>query len=518
MKKITTKIIILITIIIAVVYTIYNVSLNQKKKMENQEYMFTKEKMIATDIRIGVINFDTMNPILSNNVNIQNISRLVFDPLIHLTENFKLEAGLATEWTKLDKTTYLIKLRENVEWQDGKKFNADDVIFTVDMLKSNQSIYSYNVENIINVQKIDQYTIKIITKKPQPYFEYNLIFPIMSSKYFNEKNFNSSKKNENPVGTGMYYISENESNAITLRKNTNWWKKEDLRLDTIKINLYKSINNAITDFEADNVDIITSSYPNIDKYIGESGCKKLNYIGREYDYLAFNCKNQILKNKTIRQAISKAINKEQMIEKVYNKQYTKSNFPLDFGSFLYETNRRDEEYSIEKSKELLKGIKWEEKKQLELLVNKNDNNGTKVAQIIKEQLKEVGINITIIEKSEKQYQKDIQDGNYEIILTRINYGYSPSLKLYFDKENIANYTNEEVIQMLEQIENSEEEEEQKRKMVSVANTYSEDVPYISLYYNTISMICSNKLKGEITPNSYNIFYHIENWYREYDKL
>ena len=47
--------------------------------------------------------------------------------------------------------------------------------------------------------------------------------------------------------------------------------------------------------------------------------------------------------------------------------------------------------------------------------------------------------------------------------------------------------------------------------------YNDEVPYISLYYNTNAFIYTNNLKGNINPNSYNIFYGIEDWYREYEK-
>lgn len=518
MKKITTKLIIVISIIIAIIYTIYNISLSKERKKENQENIIEKEKIIATNMRIGIINFDTVNPILSNNANVQNIGRIIFDPLINLTQDFKLEPCLAKEWTNLDEKNYLIKLRENVKWQDGKVFNSDDVIFTVKILKDMQSIYSYNVEKIDSIQKIDEYTIKIITKEKIPYFEYNLIFPIMSSKYFNEKNFTFSKKNSNPVGTGMYYIADNNKENITLKKNTNWWGNKELKLDTIKLNLYKNTNEALADFKTKEVDLLTTSLLNIDEYTEGIQYKKTKFIGRNYDYIAFNCKNNTLQHKEVRQSISKAINKEKIIEQVYQNQYQKSSFPLDFGCFLYSGITEESNYSKEKAQEVLK--KWSKNKtiNLKLLVNQDDKKRKEVSKIIKQQIEEIGINVIIVEKKEKQYQKDIQNGNYEMVLTGTTYGYSPSLNLYFNKQNIANYTNNSMIQKVEEMEKSQTEEEQRKKLLDIIKIYQEETPYISLYYDTINLIYSDNLKGEITPNSYNIFYHIENWYREYDKV
>ena len=189
MKKITIIFFILILIIITSIYTIFNIYIRLENKKEKKEDINRKEKITSTDLRIGITNFDNINPILSENINVQNISRLIFEPLINLSYDYRLEECLATEWNKIDKNQYLIKLRENVKWQDDKKFNSDDVIFTINMLKElkEKSIYYYNVKDIESIKKIDEYTIVITTKKEISYFEYNLIFPMHYKTFEHEE-------------------------------------------------------------------------------------------------------------------------------------------------------------------------------------------------------------------------------------------------------------------------------------------------------------------------------------------
>lgn len=520
MRKITTKIMIISIIIIAIVYIIYNVFITKERKKDNQTNIGAKEKIVSTDLRIGIINFDTINPVLSNNSNIQNVSRLIFEPLINLSNNYQLEPCLATEWTKTDKNTYLVKLRENVKWQDGNRFDSDDVIFTVNILKreAKNSIYYYNIQDIKDIKKIDEYTIKIITNGEVPYFEYNLIFPIISSKFFTEDNFKSEKTNFNPVGTGKYYISDNNKENIILKSNTNWWGERDLKLDTIKLQLYDNINNALTDIKSNEVDLISSSLVDIDQYIQGIQCNTKKYVGRNYDYLAINCKDKILKNKKVRQAINYAINKEEIIETVYHGKYVQSEFPLDFGSYLYSENSKKVEYNLEKAKELLKKENGHLKIQLNLLVNSEEKNRVKVARLIKQQLKEIGIQLNVIEKNQKQYRNDIKNKSYDLVLTGMTYGYSPSLVTYFEDGNRANSSSKEIIEKINKMENSDEEEERNKMLSEIIEFYNEEAQYISLYYDSNTLIYSNNLRGEIKPNSYNIFYNIENWYREYDKM
>ncbi len=72
---------------------------------------------------------DTINPILSNNKNVQDISKLIYEPLVNLTADYKSEACLAKEWAKQSDNSYLIKLRENVRWSNGQRFTSADVRF-----------------------------------------------------------------------------------------------------------------------------------------------------------------------------------------------------------------------------------------------------------------------------------------------------------------------------------------------------------------------------------------------------
>ena len=88
--------------------------------------------------------------------------------------------------------------------------------------------------------------------------------------------------------------------------------------------------------------------------------------------------------------------------------------------------------------------------------------------------------------------------------------------MYFNKSNLYNYENVKIRKILNDIENISEENARK-EIENIKELYYRDVPFISLFYNTNALVYSKNLKGEITPNSYNVFYNIENWYMEYEK-
>lgn len=108
----------------------------------------------------------------------------------------------------------------------------------------------------------------------------------------------------------------------------------------------------------------------------------------------------------------------------------------------------------------------------------------------------------------------LENRNYELIIGGTNIGLSPELDTYLGDNNIANYTNEEVKTILNDIANIKDESLLKEKYKKLAEIYKNESPYKSLYMNKKTIIYSSKLMGDVTPNSYNIFYNIENWYKE----
>lgn len=208
MKNNLIKYVFVIFIIIIIFAVIYKVNKKDENKTEDPIVSNVDEDTVK-EITLGVAEFDTINPILSQNKHVQEMSKMIFEPLLELNEEYKLEKCLVRDWAKTSETTYLIKIKNDIKWSNGSEFMVEDVIFTINILKQIQSIYSNNVQNIVNVEKISEDTLKITLNQETPFFEYNLIFPIMSSVYYANEDFANNEKNIFPVGTGKYKINEN---------------------------------------------------------------------------------------------------------------------------------------------------------------------------------------------------------------------------------------------------------------------------------------------------------------------
>lgn len=333
MKSNFSKYIFVIIVIVLVVCSAY-IIYGQKEEIPKEETVVNniEENPIIDNIRIPIVNFDTINPIISNNQNVQDIARLIYEPLLDIDENYKIKLCLAKECSKVNQTSYVIKLKENIKWNDGNLLTAKDVQFTIDRLKdvNVKSIYAYNVQSVISVEVIDNNTVRINLDKEVPFFEYNLTFPIMSYKYFENEDFITTSKNDNPVGTGRFKVI-NENGNIFLKKNQNWWNdQEETKLSQIQIIKYANMGEVYKAFKIGNIDLISTDSLDIENYIGTIGYNTKEYKGRKLDFLAFNCNNQELSNIEVRQAISYAIDKQNVTSAIYKRKILYIKFSTRF--------------------------------------------------------------------------------------------------------------------------------------------------------------------------------------------
>ena len=199
-----------------------------------------------------------------------------------------------------------------------------------------------------------------------------------------------------------------------------------------------------------------------------------------------------------------------------------------FGSWLYEDASKLSEYNMDEAQKVLSNNGWnitsrqwqktENYKTLRtnfnLVVNSSNAERVSVAENIKNQLANIGIIINIRKVSDSQYNNYLNNKNYDLIITGTNVSITPSLNRYYGIDNMANYNNEEIIKSLNEISDITDKNLLKEKIAEIQRTTNEEYVYIPLYINKNVVLYSSGLVGEVSPNWYNIFYNIENWYRQ----
>lgn len=191
MKSNAIKYIFILFVIFIVGFAIYKIKNNEgTNEIVGNNLINDVEIPVAntdTNLRIGIASFDNINPISTKNRDIINLSTILYEPLLSLTEDYQIKMNLAKECSKIDSKSYIVKLKDNIKWEDGTPTTADDVKFTIEKMKEGKSVYSDNAANIKSVEVIDDKTVRINLSKEEPFFEYNLIFPIVPKKQLSRR-------------------------------------------------------------------------------------------------------------------------------------------------------------------------------------------------------------------------------------------------------------------------------------------------------------------------------------------
>ena len=513
-----------------IAFTAYIIVHNRTESLSEAELDQTsKTSNIQTDLRLAIADFDTINPILSNNRNVQEIDKIIFESLITLDPAYEIEYLLAEKIERIDPVTYDVYLRQGVRWSDGSEFKANDVRFSVDRIKDGYSpIYGTNLKNLVGLEILDDYKIRITLDQEVPFFEYLLTFPILNEASYTDQEFNNTETNTMPLSTGKFKIAEVINNQIKLVRNDDYWNPNKLPMvKEILITKYETIGEVYNAFKSGDIDIYIVKNKNLEDYIGTIGYNRIEYKGRNYDFISINMANEILAEKSVRKALAKVIDRDTIIASVLGSGYVASNFSLDMGSFLY-TRDLNSPSDHDGATQILLQDGWEYKNntwqkvvdkktrrlQFDLAVDSTNEERVAVAENLKEQFENFGIHINIQYLSKNNYNNAINNHSYDLILTGMKSGFTPDLDIYFGNDNLAGYYNEEVLGILEEAKGITSDRDLAEKYARILDIYEDEVPYIGLYRNTENLIMNQGLVGNITPSNYNIFYNIEKWYRQ----
>jgi peptide/nickel transport system substrate-binding protein len=177
---------------------------------------------------------NTMDPHSQNLGTVTMVLGQIYESLIARDQNLALQPGLALSWRQTEPTRWRFELRRGVKFHDGADFNADDVVFSIKRALERTSNYAIYVDTVADVVKIDDYTVEVITKIPDPILPNKFASVSMMDKEWSEKNNATRPQNtaareetftvRNTNGTGPYRLSVREPDVRTIMvRNDAWW-------------------------------------------------------------------------------------------------------------------------------------------------------------------------------------------------------------------------------------------------------------------------------------------------------
>jgi len=451
-----------------------------------------------------------LDPRLGTDVSSARVHELIFDPLVTTDERAEIVPHLAYKWESVEGRVYTFFLRPEVEFHSGKKLTAEDVKYTFESLLD-ESFFSPKKEHFRIIQAIDvvdDLTVRFTLREPFSSFLINVagigIIPQGSG----------GECQLRPIGSGPFkfrYYKEDEEVAFATFNN--YWGERP-KVDGI---IYKIIPDATTRVLAlrkGSIDLAINAIPEelIATMENEPHLKVLKKQGCIYSYIGFNMKDPILAHRKVRWAIGYAIDREGIIEGLLHNLATPASGILAPSNWAYEGEVTTFSYSPSQARELLDEAGFPDP----------DGDGPRgrfhmvfktptfkwardIATVIKENLKEVGIDIEVKSYEWQTFYNDIIKGNFQLYPLRWIGATDPDIYRYcFHSQSLppkganrGGYQNPTIDRLIDRARVTTDKQELKKIYSEVQKLIAFDAPYISLWYNTNVAVMKNEVQGLI---------------------
>ncbi len=327
------------------------ISINGKLKYSKNFSRFdytSKQAKKGGDIVLHMIgSFDKMNPYTLKGIQPYGLEELVFEPLAvsSLDEPFS-KYGLIAKDIEVapDKLSVVFTLNEKARFSDNTPITAEDVAFSLAMMKSDKvhPLYSYYYHDIIGSEILGKMKIRLNfaqVNRELPMIACEL--PVLSKKFYSSHPFEGDSNLVPPIGSGPYVVeSVKAGKSVTYKRNKNYWAKDlpvregMYNFDTIKIDYYSDPVVAVEAFKAGDFDFMSVNIAK--QWVRDLTGKKFRkgiiikkIVPQENDAgmqcFVMNTRKKIFQDRRVRKALGLAFDFEWTNKSLFFNQYTRSN-------------------------------------------------------------------------------------------------------------------------------------------------------------------------------------------------
>jgi len=456
----------------------------------------TQEKDEA--IRFGLESAPvTLDPRFSTDAASYRITRLIYRSLVDFDDNFQFIPDLA-DWVMLNPKHYRFTLvNTGRQFHHGERVTADDVKATYDhVLEINHaSPHRGSIAVIESVEVIDEDTVDFILQHPDPLFPGRLVIGILPVALIDSDH----PFNRQPVGSGPVAFQKwpNDGDLLLKRLNDN---------QLLKFITVKDPTVRILKLMRDELDIIQGDIPReMISWLEEQDKTHIEKArGDTFTYMGFNMADPVTSQLPIRQAIARAINRDEIIEYVMDNTARKAGAMLPPEHWSGNAELTGVEFDPEESRRLLKVAGYDELDPLQIIY-KTSNNPFRVrlATIIQYQLKQVGIEVDVRSYDWGTFYGDIKAGRFQMyslswvglkIPDIFRYAFH-STSLPPNGANRGRFMDATVDAMIEAAESKQDLGEQARLYQDLQAYLHEQLPYIPLWYEDNILVTSKDISG-----------------------
>lgn len=436
---------------------------------------------------------ETFNPLFSRMEVEKQINSLVFRGLIKIGPTGQPEPDLADKFEVKSDTEYKFYLKKNIYWQDGEKFTASDVVYTIET--SQNPLYQSEVAasfKDVDVTKVDDYTVVFHLKEPFSPFLAVLTLGIIPQHI--------SLTNYRPVGTGEFRFIDINKDYATLESNK-------IRL---KFVYYPTLETAETAVKLGEVHALAGYGKQDQGLTGWNNFRIIdNYLSYELVLAVFNTKDEVLE-KAVRQALSLATPKGSLISDTFGKKGVVAANSLPNISSLQNGTKEKYPYNLDKANTLLTNAGWvlqdnfryKNGKKLKVTITTMDTpEFVDSATKMQNSWLKIGVDVSIIKVTGAQLKDQIVPSrNFSVLLTSQLLSSDPDQYVLWHttqikESNISGITSPKIDKLLEDGRRSSDPKVRADKYQEFTRILLDEAPAIFLYYPRYTWLVSKRIQN-----------------------
>ncbi|MEV0612452.1 ABC transporter substrate-binding protein [Nonomuraea sp. NPDC050404] len=405
----------------------------------------------------------------------------VYEGLVKLDQDGQIVPLLAEKWdVSDDRLTYTFTLRENVKFSSGAPFTADDVVFSLDRVKTDWKLKIKSQFDVIDrVEKKDDATAVVTLKRPSNGFLYSMATRL-GAMFSRTGVADLANK---PVGTGPYTLgSWRRGDSIQLGANPAYWGTKP-PLSAITLKYFKdatAMNNALL---TGGIDVISSvqAPESLQQFADTSRFQTVEGTTNGEVVLSMNNKRPPFDDKQVRQAVRHAIDHKVLLDTAWAGRGELIGSMVPPTDPWYEDRTGDYPYNAAKARQLLGGKTYSVKMRIP-----NLPYAVNSAQVVKSQLAQIGITAEIepLEFPARWLDQVFTKGDYHLSI--INHVEPRDMGIFADKSYYFGYDNPEFGRLLESADQGTEDQ-QADDLKQAAKLLSDDAAadWLFLFPNLI---------------------------------
>lgn len=469
------------------------------------------EYVTPTEFTLPIAINDSINPYTAKSKQNKQLGTLIYESLFVLGNDFQPKYQLAS-LINGSKTEYIIVLRNGAKFSNGKAVTADDVVYSFYTAKDSPE-YKGVFDNVESAGAVSG-DVVFNLKKPDAYFANLLTFPVIPKNSKDKKS--SSGRIDAPIGSGRYVYSYTAAEQ-TLVANEHYNGSASPLIKVIRLIDVPDNESFEYYIKTGRLSLCYTDFSNNDytRLNGNSATVNLNNIV----YLGINSKDENLSQKEVRRAVSFAINRQELCEKIfyetsepanglYNPHFKAINVSDD-NFYLRQVDIAVEELNeIGYNSSLGDGIMRKEDTELaiRLLVNEDNSSRIQAAEQIANNLREVGFKVTVEKESFETYSHRIETLDYDLYIGEIKLNNNMDLSPLLNNEALTAYgVTDDATEKYNQFSEGKLSDEDFK------NYIEDEMPVIPLLYRKGVLSYSKWLGNELSPAISDIFYGIEAW-------